>query len=163
MNINNQTLLYILTAALCALALTQLARRLWKRYSPSARKTRFYIRLFETMKYWDPASGPVPKEFQDMLDLLSSTVNDEKTPTENPMIYWLYGMVFMLEDKPWYDYEGVFRVLQRRAEQDDAECQFLLGNFLKRGGKGFKADPVTGEDWIRRALRNGVRIELNED
>lgn len=161
MNIPNQTILFFLIAALALLAFGELTVYLCKTFSPSARRTRFYLHLYNCLKNWDPSQGPIPQELQDLLDLIQNIVHDEK-PTQNPMIYWLYGMVFMMEDKPWYDYAGVMETLQKRAEENDPECQFLLGNFQKRGGKGFEADPVTGEDWIRKAKQNGVSIKINE-
>lgn len=121
---------------------------------------RFFLHIYDTLAEWDPTEGPVPEEVQELLDLIKKYASQLN---RHPGIYWVFAMVFMMEDKPWYDHRTVFRILESNAEQDEPECQFLLGTFLKQGGKGFNPDPVTGEDWLRKSRQNGVAVPTNID
>lgn len=155
------TLIYILAGTLAALLLLRAVIPLVDHLSPSKRRGRWILRIFQAFRSFDPTSGPIPKSMKDMLEALREHVT-KTNQRINPAIYWLYAMVFMMEDKPWYNSKEVLGVLEELAEKDEPECQFLLGTFLKKGGKGFDTDPVTGEYWIRKAKRNGVPLFLKK-
>lgn len=160
----NETILRILVGMLALLtvchAATVIIRRIVRtiREKRDETKAKFFLHIYEAFEIWDPAIGPMPQHMQEMLELIKEYASE---PNRHPGIYWVFAMVYMMEDKPWYDHRTVFRILESNAEQDEPECQFLLGTFLKQGGKGFKPDPVTGEDWLRKSRENGIAVPTN--
>jgi len=162
MNIPNQTILHVLIGLLFLLTVFHAATIIVRKIREKRQKAKvdFFLRLYEAFKYWDPANGPLPQHMREMLDLIKEYASELN---KHPGIYWVFAMVYMMEDKPWYDYRTVFRLLENNAEKDEPECQFLLGTFLKQGGKGFKPDPVTGEDWLKKSRQNGIAVPTNID
>ena len=160
----NETILHILVGMLALLATchaaTIIIRRIVRTIREKKDKTmaKFFLHIYEAFELWDPAKGPMPQHMQEMLELIKDYASELN---RHPGIYWVFAMVYMMEDKPWYDHRTVFRILESNAEQNEPECQFLLGTFLKQGGKGFKPDPVTGEDWLRKSRQNGIAVPTN--
>ena len=76
-----------------------------------------------------------------------------------------HGLAYLMDDKPWYDYDKGLAIMKEAADDDDPRSAFSkhqLGRVYLEGRKGVPSDPVSGKWWIERAAGLGFRPAIEE-
>lgn len=97
------------------------------------------------------------KQELDMLEGLSSSENSP-APAKT-----LYGIAYLMEDKPWYDFDRGFSAVKEAAEQaadNEPFCWFILGSLYLNGKGSMAKDPIQAKYWISKAAEAGYRDAL---
>lgn len=86
-----------------------------------------------------------------------------------PQAKTLYGMMFLMNGKPWYDLTQALYWRKKGAEEADelkdhyaAESMYQYGMILLDGLRGVPRDPITGKYWIDKAAGMGFELAINE-
>ena len=76
----------------------------------------------------------------------------------------MYGLAYLIEDKPWYDLQRGFSAVKEAAESDTPFCWFILGSLYLDGKPGLPKDSVLAKHWIEKAADAGFQdaIRLRE-
>ena len=101
------------------------------------------------------------EDAQGALDMMKSLASQENSPAEAKTIY---GLAYLIEDKPWYDLQRGFSAVKEAAESDTPFCWFILGSLYLDGKPGLPKDRVLAKHWIERAADAGFQdaIRLRE-
>ena len=91
-------------------------------------------------------------EAQEFLDMLNGLATHEDAPLVAKTIY---GIAYLMEDKPWYDFERGFGAVQEAAEGDEPFCWFVLGSIYLNGKPGLQKDPISAKYWLKKAADAG--------
>ena len=67
----------------------------------------------------------------------------------------LYGLAYLIENKPWYDFQKGFTAVKEAAESDDPFSWFILGSLYLNGKPEIPKDPVLAKYWIEKAADAG--------
>ena len=106
------------------------------------------------------------EEAKEALSMLENLANFDL-----PQAKTLYGMMFLMNGKPWYDITKALYWLKKGAEEADglkehfaAESMYQYGMILLDGLHGVPRDPITGKYWIDKAagMRFFAALEENE-
>ena len=92
------------------------------------------------------------EEAQELLDMLKGLATHENAPL---VAKTMYGIAYLMEDKPWYDLERGFDAVREAAEGDDPFCWFVLGSLYLNGKPGFQKDPISAKYWLGKAAEAG--------
>ena len=87
----------------------------------------------------------------DMLDGLSSQGNSPATAKT------MFGLAYLIEDKPWYDFQKGFTAVKEAAESEEPFCWFTLGSLYLNGKPGLQKDPIQAKYWIEKAADAGYK------
>ena len=79
----------------------------------------------------------------------------EKEAKEIPAAKTILGLGYLLEEKPWYDFERGFQAIKEAAESDEPFCWFILGSLYLNGKPEFPKDPILAKYWISKAADSG--------
>lgn len=95
------------------------------------------------------------------LDMMEGLASQENSPAEAKT---MYGLAYLIEDKPWYDFQKGFFAVKEAAESDTPFCWFILGSLYLDGKPGLPKDPVLAKHWIEKAADVGYQdaIRLRE-
>ena len=88
------------------------------------------------------------EEIQVVLDKLEEMASEDKAI---PASKTLYGLAYLMEDKPWYDFKRGFTAVQEAAEGDEPFCWFVLGSLYLNGKPELKKDPISAKYWSTSA------------
>lgn len=101
------------------------------------------------------------EDAQGALDMMEGLVSQKNSPAEAKTIY---GLAYLIEDKPWYDLQRGFSAVKETAESDTPFCWFILGSLYLDGKPGLPKDPVLAKHWIEKAADAGYQdaIRLRE-
>lgn len=94
------------------------------------------------------------EDAQGALDMMKSLASQENSPAEAKTIY---GLAYLIEDKPWYDLQRGFSAVKEAAESDTPFCWFILGSLYLYGKPGLPKDPVLAKHWIEMAANAGYQ------
>lgn len=94
------------------------------------------------------------EEIQVVLDRLEEMASEDNAI---PASKTLYGLAFLMEDKPWYDFKRGFTAVQKAAEGDEPFCWFVLGSLYLNGKPELKKDPISAKYWIEKAAEAGYQ------
>lgn len=104
------------------------------------------------------------EEAKEALSMLENLANFDL-----PQAKTLYGMMFLMNGKPWYDITKALYWLKKGAEEADglkehyaAESMYQYGMILLDGLHGVPRDPITGKYWIDKAAGMGFEPAINE-
>ncbi len=75
----------------------------------------------------------------------------EKEAKEIPAAKTILGLGYLLEGKPWYDFERGFQAIKEAAESDEPFCWFILGSLYLNGKPELPKDPILAKYWITKA------------
>ena len=92
------------------------------------------------------------EEAQDALDMVEGLASQENSPATAKTIY---GLAYLIEDKPWYDFQKGFTAVKEAAESDDPFSWFILGSLYLNGKPELPKDPVLAKFWIEKAADAG--------
>lgn len=88
---------------------------------------------------------------------------------ELPQAKTLYGMMLLMEGKPWYDVKKALDWLKKGAqeaaaskEHPAADSMYQYGLILLDGLYGVPCDPITGKYWIDKAAELGFKAAIKE-
>ena len=97
------------------------------------------------------------EEVQQDLSMLESLATNKNAPAPAKTIY---GLAYLMEDKPWYDFKKGFEWIKKGA--DDAQdnepfCWFILGSLYLNGKPDLPKDIVSAKFWIKKAVDAGYK------
>ncbi len=79
----------------------------------------------------------------------------EKEAKETPAAKTILGLGYLMEGKPWYDFERGFQAITEAAESDEPFCWFILGSLYLNGKPELPKDPISAKYWIEKAADSG--------
>ena len=97
-------------------------------------------------------SAQTTEEAQDALGMVEGLASQENSPATAKT---LYGLAYLIEDKPWYDFQKGFSAVKEAAESDDPFSWFMLGSLYLNGKPELPKDPVLAKYWIEKAANAG--------
>ena len=97
-------------------------------------------------------STQTTQEAQGALDMVEGLASQEKSPATAKT---MYGLAYLMEDKPWYDFQKGFTAVKEAAESDDPFSWFILGSLYLNGKPELPKDPVLAKYWIEKAADAG--------
>ena len=91
-------------------------------------------------------------EVQNELSMLEGLATNKNAPATAKTIY---GLAYLMEDKPWYDFKKGFEWIKKGA--DDAQdnepfCWFILGSLYLNGKPDLPKDIISAKYWIKKAV-----------
>ena len=81
----------------------------------------------------------------------------EKEAKEIPAAKTILGLGYLLEGKPWYDFERGFQAIKEAAESDEPFCWFILGSLYLNGKPDLPKYPILAKYWITKAADSGYK------
>ena len=97
-------------------------------------------------------SAQTTEEAQGALDMVEGLASQENSPATAKT---MYGLAYLIEDKPWYDFQKGFTAVKEAAESDEPFCWFILGSIYLNGKPELSKDPVLAKFWIEKAADAG--------
>ena len=79
----------------------------------------------------------------------------EKEAKEIPAAKTILGLGYLMEDKPWYDFERGLQAIKEAAEREEPFCWFILGSLYLNGKPELPKDPILAKYWIEKAADSG--------
>ena len=92
------------------------------------------------------------EEAKGALDMVEGLASQENSPAAAKT---MYGLAYLIEDKPWYDFQKGFTAVKEAAESDDPFSWFILGSLYLNGKPELPKDPVLAKYWIEKAADAG--------
>lgn len=92
------------------------------------------------------------EEAQEFLDMLEGLATHENAPL---VAKTTYGMAYLMEGKPWYDFSRGFEAIKDAAEGDEPFCWFVLGSLYLNGKPDLSKDLVSAKYWLGKAANAG--------
>ena len=89
------------------------------------------------------------EEIQSALDKM------EDMGKEAPAAKTILGLAYLLDGKPWYNFNKGFQAIQEAAEGEEPFCWFILGSLYLNGKTDIKKDPILAKYWIKKAAEKG--------
>ena len=81
----------------------------------------------------------------------------EKEANETPAAKTILGLGYLMEGKPWYDFERGVLAIKEAAESDVPFCWFILGSLYLNGKPELPKDPILAKYWIDKAADAGYQ------
>ena len=81
----------------------------------------------------------------------------EKEAKETPAAETILGLGYLMEGKPWYDFERGIQAIKEAAESDEPFCWFILGSLYLNGKPELPKDPILAKYWIEKAAEEGYK------
>ena len=94
------------------------------------------------------------EEAQGVLDMVEGLASQENSPA---VAKTMYGLAYLIEDKPWYDFQKGFTAVKDAAESEDPFCWFILGSIYLNGKPDLPKDPIQAKYWIEKAADAGCK------
>ncbi len=93
-------------------------------------------------------------EAQEFLDMLEGLATHEKAPL---VAKTMYGLAYLMEDKPWYDFSRGFEAVKEAAEGNEPFCWFILGSLYLNGKPDLQKDLISAKYWLGKAAESGYK------
>ena len=94
------------------------------------------------------------EEAQGVLDMVEGLAVQENSPA---VAKTMYGLAYLIEDKPWYDFQRGFKAVKEAAESEEPFCWFILGSIYLNGKPNLPKDPIQAKYWIEKAAEAGYK------
>ena len=94
------------------------------------------------------------EEAQEFLDMLENLATHENAPFVAKTIY---GLAYLMEDKPWYNFKLGFESVKDAANGDEPFCWFILGSIYLNGKPDLPKDPISAKYWLSKAAEAGYK------
>ena len=94
------------------------------------------------------------EEAQGVLDMVEGLAAQENSPA---VAKTMYGLAYLIEDKPWYDFQRGFTAVKEAAESEEPFCWFILGSLYLNGKPELPKDPIQAKYWIEKAANAGYK------
>lgn len=98
------------------------------------------------------------EEAREYLDMLEGLATHENAPLVAKTIY---GIAYLMEGKPWYDFGRGFRAVKEAADGDEPFCWFILGSLYLNGKPDLPKDPISAKYWLGKAADAGYKDALS--
>ena len=95
------------------------------------------------------------REYLDMLEGLATHENAQLVAKT------IYGIAYLMEGKPWYDFGRGFRAVKEAADGDEPFCWFILGSLYLNGKPDLPKDPISAKYWLGKAAKAGNKDALS--
>ena len=92
------------------------------------------------------------EDAQEFLDMLEGLATHENAPLAAKT---MYGLAYLMENKPWYDFGRGFEAVKEAAEGDDPFCWFILGSLYLNGKPDLQKDLISAKYWLGKAAKAG--------
>lgn len=92
------------------------------------------------------------QEAQEALEMVEGLARCENSPAAAKT---MYGLAYLMDDKPWYDFKRGFEAVKEAAESDEPFCWFILGSLYLNGKRELPKDLVSAKYWIEKAAEAG--------
>ena len=92
------------------------------------------------------------EEAREFLDMLEGLATHENAPF---VAKTMYGLAYLMENKPWYDFTRGFDAVKEAAEGDDPFCWFILGSLYLNGKPDLQKDLISAKYWLEKAAEAG--------
>lgn len=95
------------------------------------------------------------EEVQQDLSMLESLATNKNAPAPAKTIY---GLAYLMEDKPWYDFRKGFDAVKEganEAQENESFCWFILGSLYLNGKPDLPKDIISAKYWIKKAVDAG--------
>ena len=94
------------------------------------------------------------EEAQEYLNMMEGLAIHENAPL---VAKAMYGLAYLMEGKPWYDFERGFVALKEAADGEEPFCWFILGSLYLNGKPNLQKDLVSAKYWIGKAADAGCK------
>ena len=97
------------------------------------------------------------EEVKEDLSMLETMANNPNSPATAKTVF---GLAYLMDDKPWYDLEKGFTAVKQAAEDakdNEPFCWFMLGSIYLNGKKDIPKDIVSAKYWIEKAATAGYK------
>lgn len=98
------------------------------------------------------------EEAQEFLGMLKGLATHEKAPS---VAKTMYGLAYLMEEKPWYDFNLGFKAVKEAADGKEPFCWFILGSLYLNGKPNLPKDPVSAKYWLGRAAEAGLEEAIS--
>lgn len=92
------------------------------------------------------------QEAQEVLEMVEGLARYDNSPASAKT---MYGLAYLMDDKPWYDFKRGFEAVKEAAESDEPFCWFILGSLYLNGKPELPKDLVSAKYWIEKAAEAG--------
>ncbi len=100
------------------------------------------------------AKAGTTEEVQKALDGMEKMAAEDNA---DPAAKTILGLGYLMEGKPWYDFERGFEAVKDAAESDVPFCWFILGSLYLNGKPELPQDPISAKYWIDKAADAGYQ------
>ena len=100
------------------------------------------------------AKAGTTEEVQKALDGMQKMATEDNA---DPAAKTIFGLGYLLEGKPWYDFKRGFQAIKEAAESDVPFCWFILGSLYLNGKPELPKDPISAKYWITKAAEAGYQ------
>ena len=94
------------------------------------------------------------EEAQVFLDMIEGLATHENAPL---VAKTMYGLAYLMENKPWYDFTRGFEAVKEAAEGDEPFCWFILGSLYLNGKPDLQKDLISAKYWLGKAAEAGYK------
>lgn len=97
------------------------------------------------------------EEVKDELSMLEKMANNPNSPATAKTVF---GLAYLMDDKPWYDLEKGFTAVKNAAEvakDNEPFCWFMLGSIYLNGKKDIPKDIISAKYWIEKSADAGYK------
>ena len=98
------------------------------------------------------------EEAQEYLNMIEGLATHENAPL---VAKSMYGLAFLMEGKPWYDFERGFDAVKEAADGNDPFCWFILGSLYLNGKPDLQRDLISAKYWLGRAANAGSKEAIS--
>ena len=94
------------------------------------------------------------EEIQKALDGMAKMATEDNA---DPAAKTILGLAYLMDDKPWYNFNRGFEAIKDAAEGNEPFCWFILGSLYLNGRADIKKDPILAKYWIKKAADKGYQ------
>ena len=94
------------------------------------------------------------EEAQEFLDMMEGLATHDDAPL---VAKTMYGIAYLMENKPWYDLRRGLDAIKEAAEGNDPFCWFILGSLYLNGKPGLEKDLISAKYWLGKAADVGFK------
>lgn len=104
------------------------------------------------------ALAQTTEDAQEYLNMMEGLANHENAPL---VAKAMYGLAYLMEGKPWYDFEQGFEAIKEASDGDEPFCWFILGSLYLNGKPNLPKDLVSAKYWLGRAANAGLEEAIS--
>ena len=98
------------------------------------------------------------EEAQEYLNMLEGLAIHENAPS---VAKAMYGLSYLMEGKPWYNFELGFKAVKEAADGNDPFCWYILGSLYLNGKPNLQRDLISAKYWLGRAAKEGLKEAIS--
>ena len=106
-----------------------------------------FLRIIEQLSL-----AQTTEDAREYLDMMEGLASHENAPL---LAKAMFGLAFLMEGKPWYDFNRGFEAVKEAANGDEPFCWFILGSLYLHGKPNLRKDLISAKYWIGKAAEAG--------